>query len=203
MSRQARSLDVLLAEVNAAAPDRSKASDGGLGDQAHASRASDHNPNAAGVWRARDFTNDPPHLDGATFADAVAARLGKHPALGSGAYVIWNRRIFSTDRLAEGWRYYSGSNPHNHHVHVSVATAAAGYDSTAPWGVMEDDDMANYADQLDRIESAQKATAERMEELAKAETKRDRQSWRREAALAAEVKRLGGDVDAILAKVTG
>jgi hypothetical protein len=136
MPRQAHSLDVLLAEVNKLAPHRSKASDGGLGDQAHASRVSDHNPNAAGVWRARDVTHDPKHgCDADVLAASVAAKLGKHPALGPGAYVIRNRRIISTNRLHEGWRPYTGSNPHVKHVHVSVATAAAGYDSTKPWSI--------------------------------------------------------------------
>lgn len=132
--RQARSLDVLLAEVNAHAPSRSKASDGGLGDQAHAARESDHNPNTAGVWRARDFTDDPAGgLDGSELAHLIAGRLGKHPALSSGAYVIHNARIISTDRLAEGWRPYAGLNAHKTHVHVSVSTHVAGYDSTRSW----------------------------------------------------------------------
>ena len=134
--RQARSLDVMLAEVNHHAPSRSIASDGGLASTAHhlQNPTSDHEPNAAGVWRARDVTNDPAGgLDGADLARRVAAKLGKIPALGSGAYVIFNRRIISTDRLAAGWRPYDGVNPHTTHVHVSVATAAAGYDSMQPW----------------------------------------------------------------------
>lgn len=137
MWRVAKSLDVLLAEVNARAPKRSKASDGSIGDAAHAARTSDHNPwvhDAAGVGvvRARDFTHDPAGgLDADWLAAQVADQLGKHPALGSGAYVIRSRRIISTDRLREGWRPYSGSNPHEHHVHVSVGLR--GYDSTAPW----------------------------------------------------------------------
>lgn len=134
MARQARSLDTLLAEVNEAAQNRNKASDGGLGDPAHATRVSDHNPNREGVWRARDFTHDPPRMDAGKLAEQVAAMLGKHPALGPGAYVIFNRRIISTSRLREGWRRYTGSNAHTQHVHVSVGTS--GYDSTLPWNVL-------------------------------------------------------------------
>lgn len=139
--RVARSLDVLLAEVNAAAPNRSKISDGSIGDAAHASRDSDHNPWRRGadgmpVVGARDFTHDPADgLDCNKLASSVAALLGKHSALGSGAYVIWNRRIISRDRLGEGWRAYTGSNPHDKHCHVSVCTSPAGFDSTAPWNV--------------------------------------------------------------------
>lgn len=167
MPRQARSLDVLLAEVNRSAPGRSKASDGGLGDPAHAARVSDHNPNAAGVWRARDFTNDPADgFDCDLFALYVASRLGKHPALGSGAYVIWNRRIISTDRLAEGWRPYTGASPHDHHCHVSVATAAAGYDSTAPWGW--EDTMDKIIKLLEQILAEQKATRADIKDMRRA-----------------------------------
>ena len=134
--RMARSLDVLLNEVNRAAPDRNKASDGGVGDAAHATRTSDHNPwvtdsNGVGVVRARDFTHDPGDLDAEHLAAHLAEHLGRHPALGSGAYVIWDWLIISTDRLAEGWRPYTGSNGHTKHVHISVGTT--GYDNTQGW----------------------------------------------------------------------
>lgn len=139
--REARSLATLLSEVNAAAPRRNKASDGWIGDAAHATRTSDHNPwvrvGGLGVVRARDFTHDPAGgLDCHKLADALVRLLGRHSALGSGAYLIWNRRIISTDRIREGWRPYTGSNPHTQHLHVSVSIEAAGFDSTAPWGVL-------------------------------------------------------------------
>lgn len=63
--RVAKSLDRLLAQVNRLAPDRSKASDGAIGDAKHQSRESDHNPwvtdGTIGVVTARDITNDPKH----------------------------------------------------------------------------------------------------------------------------------------------
>lgn len=133
--RVAYSLDTLLAEINTAAPKRDKAADGSIGDAAHSARASDHNPNVYGAVRARDFTHDPAGgLDCDDLAAHLWGRLGRHPALGSGAYIIWQRRIVSTDRLAEGWRAYTGSNPHDHHLHLSVATSPSGYDSRAPFG---------------------------------------------------------------------
>lgn len=140
--RVARSLDTLLAEVNAAAPNRSKVADGSIGDTSHQARPSDHNPNSEGVVRARDFTHDPAGgLDAGQLAEHVR-RFGitGHPALGAGAYVIWNRRIASAT-YGWTWRPYSGSNPHDHHCHVSVSTAATGYDSTAPWAWNTEDDM--------------------------------------------------------------
>lgn len=133
--RVARSLDVLLAEVNAAAPNRSKVADGSIGDTAHSSRASDHNPNTAGVVRARDFTHDPAGgLDCNDLVVALVPLFNVHPAMTSGAYVIWQGRIISADRRGEGWRAYTGSNPHDHHLHLSVATGASGYESTRAWG---------------------------------------------------------------------
>lgn len=138
MTRQARSLDVMLVEVNHHAPKRSKASDGGLASPAHhlQNPDSDHEPNLAGAWRAYDVTHDPAHgLDGADLARRIAAKLGKIPALGLGAYVIYNRRIISTSRLSAGWRPYAGADPHTSHVHISVALTAPGYDSTQPWNL--------------------------------------------------------------------
>lgn len=152
--RVARSLDVLLDEVNASAPNRSKAADGSIGDTAHSARASDHNPNAAGVVRARDFTHDPAGgFDAHVFAERVR-ELGRagHPALGPGAYVISGGEIASAT-YGWVWRDYTGSNPHDHHTHVSVATAADGYDSTRPWGVVNQEDDVTPED-IDKIAAA-------------------------------------------------
>jgi hypothetical protein len=146
--RVARSLDVLLEELNATAPRRSKVSDGSIGDAAHATRDSDHNPfiifGGQGIVRARDFTHDPAGgLDCSELARALSSliALGGHPACRSGAYVIWRGRIFSFDRRHEGWRPYTGSNAHDHHLHLSVATDPAGFDSTRPWLITQEDDV--------------------------------------------------------------
>lgn len=157
--RVARSLEVLLAEVNRAAPNRSTDSDGSIGDPAHSSRESDHNPNNLGVVRARDFTHDPSHgFDAGKLAEGVR-RLGLagHPALGPGAYVIWNRRIASAtaDGARWDWEPYAGTNPHTAHVHVSVTTHPGdrGYDSLRPWTIEERPDMNHAQDaRLKRIE---------------------------------------------------
>lgn len=159
--RVARSLDVLLEEINATAPLRSKVSDGSIGDAAHATRESDHNPwvifAGQGIVRARDFTHDPAAgLDCNELAEALAALIavGGHPACRSGAYVIWRSRIFSFDRRHEGWRTYSGSNPHDKHLHLSVATDPAGFDSTRPWLITQEDDMPLSNEDVDRIATA-------------------------------------------------
>lgn len=157
--RVARSLDVLLDEVNATAPLRSKVSDGSIGDAAHATRTSDHNPwityGGQGIVRARDFTHDPANgLDCNDLAEVLTALIatGVHPACRSGAYVIWRSRIYSFDRRHEGWRPYSGSNPHDKHLHISVATDPAGFDSTASWLVHQEDDVT--PEDIDKIAAA-------------------------------------------------
>jgi hypothetical protein len=128
----------LLGEVNAAAPKRSKVSDGGIGDTRHAAQKSDHNPcECCAVVCARDFTHDPAGgFDSYAFAEWLRQRVaaGAEPRV---KYVISNGRIFSGAEQphARGvWRRYTGSNPHAHHVHVSVHHGAALYDNAAPWG---------------------------------------------------------------------
>jgi hypothetical protein len=54
---------------------------------------------------------------------------------------------------------------------------------------------------LERIEQIAERTETKVDQLAKAEKRRGDNAWRRQAALAAKVKELGGDVDAVLAAV--
>lgn len=127
--RLAKSLDVLRAQINARHPDRSKISDGTIGDTAHAARTSDHNPNAAGVVTAMDITHDPAHgVD--TWKLAEVLRQNKDPRI---KYVISNGRIFSSKVSPWQWRKYTGANAHAHHIHVSVSSEATVYDNDAPW----------------------------------------------------------------------
>lgn len=128
MARRAHSLATLLSQVNAMAPNRGKGSDGWIGDSAHAATKSEHNPNAAGVVRAIDITHDPAHgFDSWAFADMLRVRAD--PRI---YYVISNGRIANP---GQPWRKYNGSNPHDHHVHISVAAAASKYDDAKPWDI--------------------------------------------------------------------
>ena len=127
----------LLGEVNASAPERSKVSDGAIGDQRHQKSRSDHNPcHCCFVVCARDFTHDPKGgFDSYAFAEWLRRRVlaGEERV----KYVISNGRIFSGlgQQFAAGeWRPYGGSNKHAHHVHVSVAHGAEYYDDPRPWG---------------------------------------------------------------------
>ncbi len=120
----APSLLALLRQVDAMAPNRSKASDGIIGDAAHAARVSDHNPNTRGVVCAVDITHDPKGgCDANRIAEALRASRDSRIH-----YVIWNRRIFSSTTQPWTWRTYAGESPHTEHIHISVR------DDEAPWG---------------------------------------------------------------------
>jgi hypothetical protein len=135
--RLAKSLETLRSQVNEAYPKRSKSSDGSIGDAAHASRSSDHNPwvkdGKTGVVTAIDITHDPNDgFDSYAFAEML--RKNRDPRI---KYVISNYRIYAG---AGGpspwtWRKYTGSNPHNHHVHISVDSNKTDYDDTKPWKI--------------------------------------------------------------------
>jgi hypothetical protein len=136
--RLAQSLHVPFREVNGLAPGRSRASDGTIGNLAHAGRNSDHNPwvldGAVGVVRARDLTHDPAGgFDAHAFAEAMRLRAhGGHPAFGVGAYIISAARIASA-KTDWAWAPYNGVNAHRQHVHFSVGRERASYDSPASW----------------------------------------------------------------------
>lgn len=126
MATLAKALEVLRSQLNDAFPGRSIASDGWIGDAAHAGRASDHNPNKEGVVTAIDVTHDPSKFDAHRFAREVLAKNADERI----EYIISNGKIWSK---AKGWRQYTGSNPHDHHIHVSVHNQKALYDSNRKW----------------------------------------------------------------------
>lgn len=131
--RVAKSLLKLRDQVNNHYPKRGKGSDGTIGDAAHRSRSSDHNPwirdGNQGVVTALDLTHDPRNgFDSHAFAEHL--RVTRDPRV---KYCISNRRIFSSVTSPWQWRKYSGSNPHIAHMHVSVLSAKSHYDNERPW----------------------------------------------------------------------
>lgn len=141
--RLAASLIQYRAECNLKWPGRDKSSDGWIGDAAHASRSSDHNPwvkdnRGIGVVRAYDLDGGPGMSDpiGLWVAEFLRAKgkAGGFPPLGSGSYVISNYRIADASSKWN-WVPYHGSNPHNHHTHVSVALSQSQYDYRGTWGL--------------------------------------------------------------------
>lgn len=121
----APSLVQLRNEVNAAHPGRSKASDGWVGDTAHAARKSDHNPDysAGGIVRALDITHA--GIDKAKLLRVAIANP-------STEYVIQDWKIYTR---SNGFRAakYTGSNGHTVHTHISIRHTAAAAAAKA-WG---------------------------------------------------------------------
>ncbi|MBM0236701.1 peptidoglycan-binding protein [Micromonospora sp. ATA32] len=122
----APALRVLREEINTRWPHRDHASDGWIGDADHQARRSDHNPdsdddsvNAIDV----DVDGIDPLL--------VVRHCVAHP---STQYVIYNRVIWSRTRRFAAARY-TGTNPHNKHLHVSVSHERRLEDSKQSWGI--------------------------------------------------------------------
>jgi peptidoglycan hydrolase-like protein with peptidoglycan-binding domain len=122
----APALDQLRAEVNALWPNRSKASDGTIGDAAHSARTSDHNPNGRGSVNAIDITAS--GIDVGKLINAAKA----HPSV---RYIIHNRKIMNRDIGSFRPRNYTGANPHTVHVHISLYQSATAENRTQSWGL--------------------------------------------------------------------
>ena len=127
--RVAKSLLQLRKQVDQAFPDRSKDSDGTIGDAGHSARTSDHNPDTDGVVKAMDITHDPDNgVDSYRMAEELRASHDRRIK-----YIISNRKICSSEVSPWNWRPYKGSNPHDKHVHISVHPHRDFYDDTTPW----------------------------------------------------------------------
>lgn len=138
------SLKQLQAEFNKIAPSRDKASDGTIGDTAHASSSSDHNADEVGNVPIRDADkkNEVHAIDvdrdlresDLTMERVVQFLLSR---CRSGVerrlrYIIFNRRIWSA---SSGWvqKSYDGANPHDKHAHFSGSYDSAREASAASW----------------------------------------------------------------------
>lgn len=127
--RVALSLLTLRDQLDAAYPTRSKASDGTIGDAAHAASVSDHNPDAAGIVRALDITHDPAHgCDIDRLSDELVVSRDERIS-----YLIANRMI-SGPEYGWVWSAYYGDDPHTGHLHLSVV-ADSRADSVRPWSI--------------------------------------------------------------------
>jgi hypothetical protein len=111
--RIARSLEVLRSQINLLAPMEGK----------------------KGVVTARDFTHD--KAGGCDCNVLVASLLAAKDARLK--YIIWNSHIYNSaptgGKPAWAKRAYSGKNPHNKHVHISVKSTKANYDGTDKWKI--------------------------------------------------------------------
>jgi hypothetical protein len=112
----------VLRQATAIAPLRMKASDGLLPSNAHLkqSPASDHN-----TGLAVDLTHDPKH---GINCEEIFEKLKEDKRV---KYLIFKGRIWSKEKSKLGNRRYTGSNPHNKHLHISIESAMA--TDTSPW----------------------------------------------------------------------
>jgi hypothetical protein len=112
----------VLRQATALKPKRKKASDGLLPSAAHIKQSptSDHN-----TGFAVDLTHDPKNgIDCVEIFQKV--KEDKRVK-----YLIFQGKIWSKERATEGDRKYTGSNPHNKHLHISI-NEDMGKD-TSPW----------------------------------------------------------------------
>lgn len=146
----------LLGEIDWLAPRRDRSSDGTIGDTAHASESSDHNPDdTSGVStpysdpdripevHARDVDSSGPWPPGWSIERIVQIIVGRHRKGQDHRLqnVIYNRRIWSR---SWGWtqRAYTGADPHINHAHFSFRYGSGSGMSnpeniTSPWGIRE------------------------------------------------------------------
>ena len=112
----------VLRQATALFPKRKKLSDGLLPSLAHlkASPNSDHN-----TGLAVDLTHDP---DNGVDCEIIFEKLKEDNRIN---YLIFQGKIWSRTRRKEGNRKYSGSNPHNKHLHISINRAYG--NDTSPW----------------------------------------------------------------------
>lgn len=127
-----RGLTTVRAEFNAVFPGRDKTSDGSVGDLAHQTSLSGHNPDRTGraefkdgdaldEVRAIDVDRDLVPGSATDWMELVVQLLVRKARAGGYIpfrYIIYKRRIWSR---TDGWktRAYNGANPHDKHAHFS------------------------------------------------------------------------------------
>jgi hypothetical protein len=155
-------LVTLRAEFNRLAPDRDKASDGSIGDTAHASSSSDHNPDETGntPYEDADRRNEVHAIDvdddlrksGWNMNRALQIIVTRHRrGLDDRLQnVIYNRRIWSR---SWGWtaRAYTGANAHTEHAHFSARYTTAQENDTRPWGLVKEVEEVAFADEKIKV----------------------------------------------------
>lgn len=132
--REAESLIVLREQIQRLCPFRDTRSDGWIGDSAHQSRMSDHNPwvrdGRIGIVTAMDFDKDlnSPTITAKMIIDAICQSRDNRVK-----YIIWNRQITVKGSNLSAWTKYEGPNAHQQHFHISVFPIKRLYDSTRLW----------------------------------------------------------------------
>ena len=112
----------VLKQATALWPKRKKLSDGLLPSLAHQrlNPNSDHNSGLA-----VDLTHDPAN---GVDCKVLFEKLKEDPRV---KYLIFQGKIWSKDKAKSGNRAYTGSNPHNKHLHISINDGMG--NDTSPW----------------------------------------------------------------------
>jgi hypothetical protein len=112
----------VLRQATALSPKRKKLSDGLLPSSAHIKQNpnSDHN-----TGLAVDLTHDPAN---GVDCEAIFEKLKEDERV---EYLIFNKKIWSRAKAADGNRAYSGSNPHTKHLHINIYADKSS--DTSPW----------------------------------------------------------------------
>lgn len=171
----------LFAEFNTISPNRDKASDGRVGDLAHQSSVSDHNPDETGNTGGQSDSDDTNEVHAADVDDSgpwpagwsmerfvqlilARCRSGAEKRL---RYIIYERRIW---RASNGWRQetYTGSNPHDKHAHFSFKYGSGEAPAnperiTTPYGIVAavkasqqpQEETVSQADVINALKSAE------------------------------------------------
>ena len=122
MSKATPAAMAVLRQATALRPMRKKASDGLLPSAAHMKQSpnSDHN-----TGLAVDLTHDPKNgIDCADIFEKVKSDKRVK-------YLIFQGKIWSKEKAKQGNRKYTGSNPHNKHLHISIVDTCR--NDVSPW----------------------------------------------------------------------
>jgi len=129
-------LVTLRSQIDNANPGRDKASDGSIGNADHSARKSDHNPAAAGNVNAIDVDEDlsPTIHSAEKLVNAIIASRDERFS-----YIIYEGRMIRSYQAKNGtapwvWtKYTGGTNPHDHHFHISVRSEKKYWNDGRPW----------------------------------------------------------------------
>lgn len=148
-------LVALFHEADTRDSSRSHAADGSIGDAAHQSRVSDHNPSEGWVCGADiDDDNDQPSPGVDLLRQHLVA--SRDPRV---KYLIRNGTIWKAypNRGLPAWtpQPYTGLNDHSHHLHISVYNTPEARNDTGPWWPTNDEefDMATSDEILARLQA--------------------------------------------------